>query len=1321
MIKTRTMKTIIVSLLLFVMLFCGFANIGTMTAFAADEAATTTTEKNIMLGASHLEGGQASNIYFGTYQQSSLGSTQPEGTEGVDWIKSTTATQNSQGPYYTKDPIKWRVLSNADGKAFLLSDKNLDVVSYHETWKSVTWETSTIRSWLNGYDATSNLDKVDYSNDNFINAAFGAAEKGVIDDTTVVNDDNPNYQTEGGNNTTDKVFLLSIAEAQNTAYGFTNNTRIAVNTAYVYGGGKNGPDSMKEVGAANAWWLRSRGMDSDYAAIVRDHGGVSSAGVSACNRFYAVRPAFNLNLSSVFFTSAASGGKPTGTGLTATTAYTGNEYKLTLLDSTRNFDLTDTSAKTAHSGDVLSFEYTGATTGANEYISAMLVDANGAVVYYGQLAQAESASGTVSLTVPADIAYGNYTLKLFNEQFNGDYKTDYSSAFVDISLTVRHNYNNGICTNCGEYEPAILTDGVYQISNAGQLYWFAAVVNGGTTNANAVLVKDITINTGVLAEIAKETPDTSGFLTWTPIGNSSNEYAGTFDGNGHSISGIYINGTSDDQGLFGWVKNGTVKNVTVLDSYIKGGQSVGGVVGYNDRGTVQNCYNTGAVSGADYVGGVVGWNFGSNDGGTVQNCYNSGTVSSESGVGGVVGYNDKGTVQNCYNTGAVNGTTSVGGVVGDKSGGAVANCYFLQTTDINANLSGIGNSGSNEGAAPKTADQFASGEVAYLLQAGQTAGEDGVIPEVWGQDLDNGKTVQTIPSFTGAKVYYGYNSCAETATAIYTNDSTVSAEKPAHSGGTATCITLAKCEKCGGEYGVLAKDNHESEEFTYTADGDTITATYACCNSTAGKVTITVVSTDLTYDGTKKELKVESTIPGVEAPKITCATDLTSAGTHTASITLGSATATLDVTIEKATLTASDFTYTAPTDLVYNGAKKEASVTTSLVGVGTVTVKYYKDGGEVASPTNAGTYTVKIDVAEGDNYNAVTGLEMGSFEIEKATPTLTVKSPVTSVLPGNTILLTVTASADEVSEFTISAGDLYTAQGMKITVSDDAVIGEDEITVTVTSAATTNYNAATATITLDVGMADFSGEIADLETDIAELKTLIDSKADAETVNQKLNELLSKITALEDAKDDYEGADAALKAELEAAIETAKNEAIASAEALVNNAKAELNAAIATKADTATLNEKVDQLNGAIETAITVAKAYADEKDAALKSELEAVIETAKNEAIASAEALVNNAKAELNAAIATKADAATLNEKVDQLNGAIQTAITVAKAYTDEKDAALKSELEAVIEAAKNEAIASAEALVNNAKAELNAAIATKADTATLNEKVDQ
>ena len=183
------------------------------------------------------------------------------------------------------------------------------------------------------------------------------------------------------------------------------------------------------------WWLRSPCKSSSSAAVVHGNGEVLDDGMYHTSDEFGVRPAFNLNLNAVLFASAAVGGKPDG-GLTPISEYTGSEWKLTLLDNSRNFAVTE---KTV-SGDTITFSYSNAQTGTNEYISVIIKD-NGEITHYGRILHlggtTGGASGTASLTLPAGITLDNDTkLYVFNEQYNGDKKTDYASDFTDIALTV---------------------------------------------------------------------------------------------------------------------------------------------------------------------------------------------------------------------------------------------------------------------------------------------------------------------------------------------------------------------------------------------------------------------------------------------------------------------------------------------------------------------------------------------------------------------------------------------------------------------------------------------------------------------------------------------------------------------------------------------------------------------------------------------------------------------------------------------------------------------------------------------------------------------
>ena len=215
------------------------------------------------------------------------------------------------------------------------------------------------------------------------------------------------------------------------------------------------------------WWLRSPGSDKYHLAVVRSEGSVQYSGYSVLifNNYRTVRPAFNLNMNSVLFASAAVGGKPDG-GLTEVSKYSGNEWKLTLLDSRRNFAVTEKTVSAAPD-DTVTLNYKGATTGANEYISVIIADNNGAQ-YYGRVAQPTAESGTVEIKIPSDIAPGDYTMKVFSEQYNGDRKTDLASAFADVTLTV-------------ESQP----DEQFTLTPGGKYYFdLSAMDIPGTVNSN---------------------------------------------------------------------------------------------------------------------------------------------------------------------------------------------------------------------------------------------------------------------------------------------------------------------------------------------------------------------------------------------------------------------------------------------------------------------------------------------------------------------------------------------------------------------------------------------------------------------------------------------------------------------------------------------------------------------------------------------------------------------------------------------------------------------------------------------------------------------
>ena len=277
----------------------------------------------------------------------------------------------------------------------------------------------------------------------------------------------------------------------------------------------------------------------------------------------------------------------------------------------------------------------------------------------------------------------------------------------------------------------------YQITSAAELYWFAGLVNGTLTDvtknssASAKLMNDITVNNNLLDRITYKTDDDGNltnevanggnFISWTPIGAANNGYQGTFDGNGKTISGLFFNDSQKSHvGLFDNIYMATIRNVGVVDSYFFGEHYVGGVCAFGVDGTITGSYNTGVVSGEGCVGGVCG----TGSSVTITDSYNTGSVSGNDDVGGVFGYGENCTINNCYYLKAEG--TDLGGING---------------ADVEGQAEG------------KTAAQFASGEVAYLLQDGQKVGEDGTIPQVWGQNIDNDGEKQSFPVFSNAKVY----------------------------------------------------------------------------------------------------------------------------------------------------------------------------------------------------------------------------------------------------------------------------------------------------------------------------------------------------------------------------------------------------------------------------------------------------------------------------------------------------------------------------------------------------------------------------------------
>ena len=370
------------------------------------------------------------------------------GTEALNKNVNTANTPTVYfGQNHENNPAAWRVIgydgsgvTSTQGDMTLLAAGNMGVVKFADTIANNKYAPSNLKT-----------------------AIDALAEKLTTDENAAVKKrtlasgsyDGENTDCVAGAQVDNAVFWpLSIAEAS----AVNNDLRIA--------------DKEHTKWVSSYWWLRSPGSSAYVVAVVKGNGSVSCAGHSLGTEI-GVRPAFKLNLNSVLFASAAVGGKPDG-GLTEVPEYNGSEWKLTLLDSSRNFAVTEKTAD-GYPDDTIMLNYSGATTGANEYISVIIADNNGAQ-YYGRVAQPTAESGTVEIKIPSDLAPGSYTLKVFNELYNGDYKTDYASNFTDISLTVEKQVDEQFSlTPGGTYYFDLSAMNIPGTANSGNSYGAASL------------------------------------------------------------------------------------------------------------------------------------------------------------------------------------------------------------------------------------------------------------------------------------------------------------------------------------------------------------------------------------------------------------------------------------------------------------------------------------------------------------------------------------------------------------------------------------------------------------------------------------------------------------------------------------------------------------------------------------------------------------------------------------------------------------------------------------------------------------------------------
>lgn len=499
------------------------------------------------------------------------------------------------------------------------------------------------------------------------------------------------------------------------------------------------------------------------------------------------------------------------------------------------------------------------------------------------------------------------------------------------AVTITYGGKTAETATLAVYETPEQTDGVYQIETAGELFWFAALVNGTlegvaqNTAANAVLTADIDLGGSKWTPIA---PSATFKSNATSVAETTDKsYSGTFDGQGHTISNFEIRTNSAEKtgGLFGTV-TGTIQNLGIVNASFDNGGDYDGRFGalcgllvadddIETAATIQNCYVVGSSIAA--TGKIAGAVCGANYGGTIKDCYECGnTVTAHDRIGHLVGDN-----QNDYNNPNAQWLTLRG---------TVTNCY--SDTKLVGDQGGEVNSGG-----VKDAEEFASGEVAYLLNGSSS---DSL---VWYQNLDNGQTVDSYPVLDSS---HGIVYCIEEDPVRYSNDPDATTEPKDI---TEAAVTLSP------------------ESFTYTG--------------TEQKPTVTVKLGDKTLtEGTHYTVTYSGDGINVGSYSVTVAGDgtyYTGTATSKPSYTISPATPTLTWDGESQALvyTGSQAAVTAPTVTLVNGETYSGEISYQYKASGE---SAYTDG----LPTDVGTYTVVASIAAQGNYTAASG-EM-TLTIQKA-------------------------------------------------------------------------------------------------------------------------------------------------------------------------------------------------------------------------------------------------------------------------------------------------------------------------------------------------
>ena len=610
-------------------------------------------------------------------------------------------------------------------------------------------------------------------------------------------------------------------------------------------------------------------------------------------------------------------------------------------------------------------------------------------------------------------------------------------------------------------------DGVYQIGTVKELIWFAALVNGTLTDgteqntaANAVLTADIDLGGRLWAPIASSTIFRSG--SFSVNGTTNTSYSGIFDGQGHIISNFKIRTNSDEltSGLFGAV-TGTIENLGIVNASFDNGGAYDGRFGalcgllVKDRftktaATIQNCYvvNSSIAATGKIAGAVCGANYG----GTIEDCYECGnTVTAHNRIGHLVGDN-----QNDYDYNPMTGT--------------VTNCYS------DTQLAGT-QGGTVNGGGVKDAEEFASGEVAWLLN-----GESADSP-VWYQNLDNGQTVDSYPVLDSS---HGIVYCIEGDPASYSNDPDATTEPTDISSATVELNQNSFTYNGQSQRPTVTvtlgdKTLTEGTHYTVTYSGDGINAgTYTVTVTGAGsyigeatnKPSYTIAqatvtpsisgNTTKTYDGTTAATGLTITLNGVvsddsvtavadsytynsanvaEANTVT-ANDITLSGADAGNYTLSATSATTSGIIEKAN-------QTAPTGVTGSYAVSSSDPSKFTYTVTAITGAEYKmDSGnwqdsnsfDGIEPGSSHTFSARLKADENHNASTATSSTSTSPELEPETYTITATAGA-----GGSIAPTGSVTVNEGAEqtFTITPNEGYEiakvlVDGVSVTVTDNS-------------------------------------------------------------------------------------------------------------------------------------------------------------------------------------------------------------------------------------------------------------------------------------------